>query len=703
MRATLLGDAWDGTLPAAGSREELALARTLTARFEAVLGPAVEAIHPGTVDPPGHRRPGRERLTWLFLRRGRLDRTDGPARSVAAAERDDPAGRGARAGRLTGPSARHRHGILGGMAVAGVRPRSAVVLTILRSSVLRRVELAFAAFNIAEWATWIAILVYAYRQGGAAATGLISFLQLAPTVIAAPAASVYADRLPRIVALRRAYLLQGVAMLATGAVMVAAAPTPVVYALAIVTAITVTFSRPAQAALLPELATDPAELTAANVVSGTVEGAGLFLGPAVAGVLLSTAGPGSVFLSLGVVMLVAAVLLTGIHAHAPGHDHRHHTPVVGSHADAIADEHRDDGAGGTEHDHALDDEAEADAHDGESVRAAMLVGFRALRGHRHARLVVGLLGVSQFVVGTLDVFYVVLAIEALGMGDGGVGVLNAAFGIGALAGSAAAVALVGRRRLGGALVAGLVVFGCAVAASGLVAAVAVTGLLLLVAGAGRSFADIAGWTMLQRLVPDAVLGRIFGILEGLNMAAQGVGAVVASILIAAFGDDCGARAHGACAGGRRPGAAADARLGGTARRGPGAGAGAPARRADVRATRPAHPRAPRGAGDPRPVPAGEAIIREGEPGDRFYVVVSGRVEVSVGGRVLRELGGGDSFGEIALLRDSPRTASISALEPTQLLALERAPFLGAVTGLRASRMIATRIVDERLAAGRASS
>ena len=103
------------------------------------------------------------------------------------------------------------------------------------------------------------------------------------------------------------------------------------------------------------------------------------------------------------------------------------------------------------------------------------------------------------------------------------------------------------------------------------------------------------------------------------------------------------------------------------------------------------------------VPAGEAIIREGEPGDRFYVVVSGRVEVSVGGRVLRELGGGDSFGEIALLRDSPRTASISALEPTQLLALERAPFLGAVTGLRASRVIATRIVDERLAAGRASS
>ena len=70
----LLGDAWDGTLPPAGSREELALARTLSERFEALLGPAVERLHPGTVDPPGHPRRLRKRLTWLFLRPGRLDR-----------------------------------------------------------------------------------------------------------------------------------------------------------------------------------------------------------------------------------------------------------------------------------------------------------------------------------------------------------------------------------------------------------------------------------------------------------------------------------------------------------------------------------------------------------------------------------------------------------------------------------------------------
>lgn len=74
-RELLAGD-WDGTLPKAGSREELELARRLTARFEALLGPAVEGLQPGTVDPPDHPRRLRGWLTWLFLRRGRLDRDE---------------------------------------------------------------------------------------------------------------------------------------------------------------------------------------------------------------------------------------------------------------------------------------------------------------------------------------------------------------------------------------------------------------------------------------------------------------------------------------------------------------------------------------------------------------------------------------------------------------------------------------------------
>jgi 1-acyl-sn-glycerol-3-phosphate acyltransferase len=79
--ADLLGDAWDGTLPAEGSRAELDLARNLTDRFEAQLGPVVAALHPATVDPPDRPRRFRESLTWLLLRKGQLDRafpTDPP-------------------------------------------------------------------------------------------------------------------------------------------------------------------------------------------------------------------------------------------------------------------------------------------------------------------------------------------------------------------------------------------------------------------------------------------------------------------------------------------------------------------------------------------------------------------------------------------------------------------------------------------------
>jgi hypothetical protein len=73
---TLLGDAWNGGLPEPGSRAELELAKRLTTRLEALLGPEVEALHPGTVDPPSHPRRLRRQLTWLFLRPGRLDRDE---------------------------------------------------------------------------------------------------------------------------------------------------------------------------------------------------------------------------------------------------------------------------------------------------------------------------------------------------------------------------------------------------------------------------------------------------------------------------------------------------------------------------------------------------------------------------------------------------------------------------------------------------
>jgi CRP-like cAMP-binding protein len=96
------------------------------------------------------------------------------------------------------------------------------------------------------------------------------------------------------------------------------------------------------------------------------------------------------------------------------------------------------------------------------------------------------------------------------------------------------------------------------------------------------------------------------------------------------------------------------------------------------------------------VPAGTLVIRQGDPGDRFYVVEHGRLSVEADGRAVAELGDGDQFGEIALLRDVPRTATVTAVEPTELLALSRAEFLGAVTGSRPSATRANEMIERRL-------
>ena len=94
------------------------------------------------------------------------------------------------------------------------------------------------------------------------------------------------------------------------------------------------------------------------------------------------------------------------------------------------------------------------------------------------------------------------------------------------------------------------------------------------------------------------------------------------------------------------------------------------------------------------VPAGTYIIREGEEGDRFYAIADGEVEIRRDGIDLGTRGRGDGFGEIALLRDIPRTADVIAHGPTRLFALDRTAFVIALTGHEPARLEADRIIDE---------
>jgi MFS family permease len=530
---------------------------------------------------------------------------------------------------------------------------AAVLGDVCRCRELRRVELAFGGFTAAEWGVWIAMLVYAYEQGGATTAGLVAAAQLVPAALFAPFAAMLADRHAPGRVLAAGYAGQALALGATAAALLAGAPPLPAYALAAVAATLMTIPRPAHSALVPALARTPEELTATNVLSGWIESVSVLAAPAATGVLLAVGSPGTVFAVMAVVVAASALLVVPVHGPAPAGDAR---PPV--------------------------EEA--------------LAGFRLLEREPAARVLVGLLGAQFVAIGALDVLYVVLALSVLDLGGSGAGYLNAAFGAGGVAGIAATMVLIGRRRLLPPVVVGVAAWGAAFAVLAAWPSALTALLLLAVAGAGRSLLDVAGRTLLQRTVPANVLARVFGVLEGLSAAALAVGSLLTPALVSLAG------ARWAVAG---VGLLLPLAVLATARRLAEIDRRAPVPVVEISLLRSLPLFAPLGAPQLEAlaqglvetrVAAGQAVVRQGERGDRFYVVAEGELEVEADGRELRRLGRGDGFGELALLRDVPRTATVTALGEARLFALDKTTFLAAVGSHPRAAGEAEQLVRERL-------
>jgi MFS family permease len=525
-----------------------------------------------------------------------------------------------------------------------------------RNRDLRNVELAFLAFNAVWYGAWIALLLYAYRATGPASVGVVAMVLLIPSALFAPIAASLGDRMPR-----ERYLLLGYAAqtFATGAVavaMLAGAPALLVYGLGCIQAPTFAMTRPAQGALLPGLAERPEELTAANGLTAVFEGAGILIGPLGAAWILLAGSPAAVYLASTVVLAISAGLTSTVRVH---------------HRGAIA----------------ATDPADA----------SPLHGFRVLSRERDPRLIVGLIFALETVIGALDILFVLMALELFHTGESGAGVLNASLGAGLMVGGAVTLALVGRARLGPGLTLGGLAFGVVFASialfpSGVVGAVLVAG-----AAVGLSVADAFGRTLLQRTVSDDVLARVFGVLEGLAMVAYALGSILVPALypviglkgtIVAFAALLPALGLLATPGLRR----IDARI------------VVPERELALLSKVPMF--APLRNETLESLarratwvsaPAGTVLIREGEPGDRYYVLGSGALEVTRAGEhvhTMRDPGNG--VGEIALLLDVPRTATVTVLEGAELLVLERADFLTAVTGHPEVTRSVERIASDRM-------
>ncbi len=524
---------------------------------------------------------------------------------------------------------------------------------------LRRLQLAGIGSTLGIWAYGVAIAVYAYDVDGARAVGLLYFVRWLLAGAFAPWLALLADRVSRRRVMLAADLLRAGIVGGMAAVAATHGPTTLVYALAVLASIVGAAFHPAQSALLPSLAKTPEELAASNVALSSTSSIGMFAGPAIAGALLAITSPGVVFAVTAAAFLWSAACLVRIPRDAPA----------------------------------------TSAGEGENAFSALLAGFRAIASEPKLRVVIGLSGGQTLVAGALEVLLVIVALRLLDAGNAGVGWLNAAVGVGGLLGAVGAAALAGRKRLGGDFGVGLLLFGLPLALCAAWTNAAFVLVLFAVIGIGNTVVDVSSITLMQRTAEDEVLARVFGVLESLIFLTLALGALATPALVAAIGP----RLALVVAGLFLPAvlvplwprlAAIDAST------------RIPSARLELLRAIPLFAPLPppvlerlAASSAEVTVPAEAAVVEQGQPGDLFYVIASGRAAVEVDGSRSAELGPGDFFGEIALLRDVPRTATVRALDELRLFALERDVFIAAVTGYAPSKEAADSVVAERLPLG----
>ena len=529
----------------------------------------------------------------------------------------------------------------------------------VRNDNIRRVELAWGAAVAAEWAHFVALGVFAYEEGGTAAVGIAGLVRLLPAGALAPFAASLGDRF------RRERFLLAMALIGAGALAGSGAAAfagdrNLVFAFAAVVGLSSTLIRPALQALLPSLARTPEELIASNGATSTIESLGTLVGPVCAGLLVSVANVGVVFVVAAAALLGGAVLLARVRVEGRIN-------------------------------------LTATAND-ESAQEMIAAGFRTIAETPGVRMVVGLIAAQAFVRGCLNVLIVVAVFRVFEGSAADVGYLTAAIGVGGLLGAFGAMTLEGRR-LAVPFGVSLVFWGLPIALIAPRPYFAAAILLLAIVGAANSVEDVAVFTLLQRIIPDDILTRVLGVTWGLAMGAVALGSIAAPVLVEAIGP----RAAFLVVGSILPLLALA-----TYRRLVQIDKGIAAATAELEFIDQVPMFAPLSVAakerlaanlEPVSVPAGEVVIRAGDAGDRFYIVDRGELDIDAGGlHVIAQHA--DYFGEIALLRDVPRTATVTAAVDSELYALQRDDFLAAVTGHSAAHAAGKEVARVRLAEDR---
>ena len=541
---------------------------------------------------------------------------------------------------------------------------------------LRRVLIAYAAFEVVDLAIWIVLLVYGYEHGGVTGSVVMSLVQLVPGAALAPWLGALADRTSPQRVLLGGY---GFLALTTGAIaagIAAHVPAPVVFALAPLSTLSLTAPRPALAAVLPALVTTPEQLTAANVMEGWAETTGSIAGPAVAALLLSTRGP-ALAMAVSSAVMIAAALYTFAGLSRASLLRAEPAPS-GTPRSGPASPRQDPGA----------------------ETASVRRNFALVRRSPATLLLLGVHGFYYLVIGAMEIVCVVLAATVLHLGVAYTGYLTACLGAGGVIAGAVSVVLVGRAKLAGVIARSLGLVMLALAVLAAAPRVGDTFVILAAIGFGGSLADVSARILLLRVAPSNAIAGAFSFLEAVMNIGLAAGALLARGLIAwggARGALYGLTALAALAlvVAWRPLRSVDA--------------DATVPQVEVRLLRPIPIFRPLPAQElegvarqlvRQEVSAGTAVVSEGERGDRWYVVGEGSLRVSRDGVPLATLGRGDGFGEIALVRGVPRSATVTADTDALVYSLDEPAFQLVLTRYAPARAAAERLVDQRLPSNR---
>jgi len=507
--------------------------------------------------------------------------------------------------------------------------------------------------SIGDWLYLVALLVVVYQESAdPVLLGVVGAARVLPYVLLSIPAGIVADRFDRRMILLVTDVARGLIMLALAGLVAFHGPLWAIVGLAVLATCFSCFFGPTIGSYLPSLVRDERELGPANSAWSTLDNLAFVIGPAVGGLLIGFSGLAWAFLLNAISFSFVAIVLWRLPT-PPTAPERGSGPVPA----AAAENHRPG-------------------------------RFDAIRPH--ALPLAGLAVIDAaagFVFGGLGVLTVILAVDQLGAGEAGTGYLNAAVGVGGIIGALGSGAFVVRPGLRIPLVIGSIGLAIGVAALGLTRSLGLALAAMAVASAGSLLTEVVSTTIFQRIIPDSIRGRALGAIATLSTLAYAAGSLVLPIGADVFGIQQMLIASGGIV---LVGVIISAiLLGASGDRGPSAEVATAAARAAGLPVFAGVSRSSLVAAFSRAaemsVPGGTVVIRQGDPADRFYVILEGTflVDQSAGPGApvlrLRAMGPDEVFGEIGLLTGASRTATVTAEGDGRLLSLEASDFLELVS------------------------